>query len=223
MASMADHVRAMLAFQASGSVVFDYGNNIRAHAREAGVENAFDFPGFVPAFIRPLFCEGKGPFRWAALSGDPEDILQDRCGPGRALPGGRQPAPMAAPGRGEGAVPGPAGPDLLAGLRGAGAGRAADQRDGGVGRAVRADRDRARPPGRRLRRQPVPRDGGHARRVRCDRRLADPERAAQHSRRRHLGELPPRRRRRHRLFTACRHGGRRRWHRRRPPRAWSGC
>jgi urocanate hydratase len=76
MASMAEHVRAMLAFQASGSVVFDYGNNIRAHAREAGVENAFDFPGFVPAFIRPLFCEGKGPFRWAALSGDPEDILK---------------------------------------------------------------------------------------------------------------------------------------------------
>jgi len=76
MVSMAEHVRAMLAFQASGSVVFDYGNNIRAHAKEAGVENAFDFPGFVPAFIRPLFCEGKGPFRWAALSGDPQDILK---------------------------------------------------------------------------------------------------------------------------------------------------
>jgi urocanate hydratase len=75
-ASMADHVRAMLAFQASGSVTFDYGNNIRAHAREAGVENAFDFPGFVPAFIRPLFCEGKGPFRVAALSGDPVDIAR---------------------------------------------------------------------------------------------------------------------------------------------------
>jgi urocanate hydratase len=74
--SMAEHVRAMLAFQASGSVVFDYGNNIRAQAKEAGVENAFDFPGFVPAFIRPLFCEGKGPFRWAALSGDPDDIVK---------------------------------------------------------------------------------------------------------------------------------------------------
>ena len=153
MASMAEHVRAMLAFQASGSVVFDYGNNIRAHAAEAGVENAFDFPGFVPAFIRPLFCEGKGPFRWAALSGDPAGHPEDRCGPGRALPGGRQPAPMAAPGRAEGAVPGPAGPDLLAGLRGAGAGRAADQRDGGLGGGVRADRDRAGPPGRGLRRQ----------------------------------------------------------------------
>jgi urocanate hydratase len=72
--SMADHVRAILAFQAAGAVAFDYGNNLRAQAEEAGVANAFDYPGFVPAFIRPLFCEGKGPFRWVALSGDPEDI-----------------------------------------------------------------------------------------------------------------------------------------------------
>src|SRR5512146_2730564 len=74
--SMAEHVRAMLAFQASGAVVFDYGNNLRAQAQEAGVPNAFDYPGVVPAFIRPLFCEGKGPFRWVALSGDPADILR---------------------------------------------------------------------------------------------------------------------------------------------------
>jgi urocanate hydratase len=76
LASIAEHVRAMLAFHRSGSVVFDYGNNIRGQAREAGVADAFDFPGFVPAFIRPLFSEGKGPFRWAALSGDPNDILK---------------------------------------------------------------------------------------------------------------------------------------------------
>ena len=76
MAAMADHVRAMLAFQASGAVVFDYGNNLRAQAQQAGVTNAFDYPGFVPAFIRPQFCEGRGPFRWAALSGNPEDILR---------------------------------------------------------------------------------------------------------------------------------------------------
>ncbi len=74
--SMADHVRAILAFQAAGAVAFDYGNNLRAQAQEAGVANAFDYPGFVPAFIRPLFCEGNGPFRWVALSGDPEDILR---------------------------------------------------------------------------------------------------------------------------------------------------
>lgn len=68
------HVRAMLAMQKSGAVTFDYGNNIRGEAKENGLDNAFDFPGFVPAYIRPLFCEGKGPFRWAALSGAPEDI-----------------------------------------------------------------------------------------------------------------------------------------------------
>jgi urocanate hydratase len=72
--AMAEHVRAMLAFQAAGAITFDYGNNIRAFAREGGVENAFDFPGFVPAFIRPLFSEGKGPFRVAALSGEIADI-----------------------------------------------------------------------------------------------------------------------------------------------------
>jgi urocanate hydratase len=75
MASMAEHVRAMLALQSAGAVTFDYGNNIRAQAETAGVAGAFDIPGFVPAFIRPLFCEGKGPFRWVALSGDPADIL----------------------------------------------------------------------------------------------------------------------------------------------------
>jgi urocanate hydratase len=72
--SMADHVRAMLAFLAAGSIVFDYGNNLRAMAKDGGVEDAFAYPGFVPAFIRPQFCEGRGPFRWAALSGDPADI-----------------------------------------------------------------------------------------------------------------------------------------------------
>ncbi|NUO80960.1 urocanate hydratase [candidate division KSB1 bacterium] len=72
--AMAVHVRAMLALQKHGAVTFDYGNNLRAQAQKAGVQNAFDFPGFVPAYVRPLFCEGKGPFRWAALSGDPQDI-----------------------------------------------------------------------------------------------------------------------------------------------------
>ncbi|MGZ3908841.1 MAG: urocanate hydratase [Flavisolibacter sp.] len=72
--SMYRHVQLMLSLQERGAVVFDYGNNIRARAKEKGLENAFDFPGFVPAYIRPLFCEGKGPFRWVALSGDPEDI-----------------------------------------------------------------------------------------------------------------------------------------------------
>ena len=74
--SMAKHVRAMLALKDKGAHTFDYGNNLRARAKEAGVKNAFDIPGFVPAYVRPLFCEGKGPFRWAALSGDPQDIAE---------------------------------------------------------------------------------------------------------------------------------------------------
>ncbi len=75
-ASMGEHVQAMLDFQAAGVPTVDYGNNIRQMAKEVGVENAFDFPGFVPAYIRPLFCRGIGPFRWVALSGDPEDIAK---------------------------------------------------------------------------------------------------------------------------------------------------
>jgi len=76
MASMARHVQAMLEFRRRGAEVFDYGNNLRQRAFDAGVSDAFEFPGFVPAYIRPLFCEGKGPFRWVALSGDPEDIYR---------------------------------------------------------------------------------------------------------------------------------------------------
>lgn len=75
-ATMAKHVQQMLELQKRGAITFDYGNNLRGRALEVGVENAFDFPGFVPAYIRPLFCEGKGPFRWAALSGDPQDIYE---------------------------------------------------------------------------------------------------------------------------------------------------
>jgi urocanate hydratase len=76
MGSMATHVEAMLSLQKKGAITFDYGNNIRTQAKKAGVENAFEIPGFVPEYIRPLFCEGKGPFRWVALSGDPEDIAR---------------------------------------------------------------------------------------------------------------------------------------------------
>jgi len=76
MSSMARHVQAMLTFRQKGAEVFDYGNNLRQRAYDAGVSEAFEFPGFVPAYIRPLFCEGKGPFRWVALSGDPQDIYR---------------------------------------------------------------------------------------------------------------------------------------------------
>jgi len=76
MKSMAVHIEAMLALQKKGAVTFDYGNNIRAQAKKAGVKNAFDIPGFVPEYIRPLFCKGRGAFRWVALSGDSEDIAR---------------------------------------------------------------------------------------------------------------------------------------------------
>src|SRR5206468_10076459 len=72
--SIAHHVEGMLRLQKMGAVTFDYGNNIRTFAFQRGVKNAYDFPGFVPAYIRPLFCEGRGPFRWVALSGEPSDI-----------------------------------------------------------------------------------------------------------------------------------------------------
>jgi urocanate hydratase len=74
--SMAEHCQGMLDLQKMGSIAFDYGNNLRGQAKKAGVKNAFDFPGFVPAYVRPLFCDGRGPFRWVALSGDPEDIYK---------------------------------------------------------------------------------------------------------------------------------------------------
>ncbi|SVE36862.1 uncharacterized protein METZ01_LOCUS489716, partial [marine metagenome] len=74
--AMAEHCQGILDLKAQGAIAFDYGNNLRGQAKKAGVENAFDFPGFVPAYIRDLFCEGKGPFRWVALSGNPQDIYK---------------------------------------------------------------------------------------------------------------------------------------------------
>ena len=114
------------AFQDAGAVAFDYGNNLRAGAELGGLahDRAYAYPGFVPAFVRPLFCEGKGPFRWAALSGDPADILATDRAVARAVPRER-PAPALAPdGRGAGGVPGAARADLLARLRRARPGRA---------------------------------------------------------------------------------------------------
>jgi len=87
--SMAEHVRAMLAYHRMGVPTLDYGNNIRQVARDEGVEDAFAFPGFVPAYIRPLFCRGIGPFRWAALSGDPEDIYRTDAKVKELLPDNR--------------------------------------------------------------------------------------------------------------------------------------
>ncbi len=105
-----------------GAVAFDYGNNLRGQALKSGVANAFDYPGFVPAYIRPLFCEGEGPFRWAALSGDPKDIEATDEALLEAFPQKTAHGALAAAGRRAGEAHGTAGPDLLAGLRGAGSG-----------------------------------------------------------------------------------------------------
>ena len=131
-ASMAEHVAAMVGFLDAGAVVFDYGNNLRAGAELGGMphDRAYAYPGFVPAFVRPLFCEGKGPFRWAALSGRPRGHRQDGPGRLRALPRRRETAALAPDGRGAGGVPGTAGADLLAGIRRTREGRAPLQRDG---------------------------------------------------------------------------------------------
>ena len=221
MAAMGVHVEAMLRCSKRGAVTFDYGNNIRTQAKNAGVEHAFDIPGFVPEYIRPLFCEGRGPFRWVALSGDPEDIYRtDQLALelfphnetlARWLPLARQriqfqglPARICWLGYGERAEFGLAINRLV--------------RSGELKAPIVIGRDHldtgsvASP----YRETEGMRDGS-----RRHRRLAAAQRAGQHRRRRKLGLHPQRRRRRHRLFAARRNGRGRRWHRRNgsPPRA----
>ena len=112
--------------------MFDYGNSLRAEAKLGGFERAFDYPGFVPAYVRPLFCEGKGPFRWVALSGDPADIAATDRATLEEFPDDERLARWIERGGREDRVPGAAGADLLARLRRAAAARAALQRDGAV-------------------------------------------------------------------------------------------
>ena len=206
--SMAVHVRAMLELQRRGAVTFDYGNNLRAQAAEAGVADAFRIPGFIPEYIRPLFCEGKGPFRWAALSGDPADIYRTDEAVLEAFPEDEGLARWIRLRARAGEVSGAAGPHLLARLRRTRPHRPALQRHGAARRAEGSDRHRPRSPRCGIGCVAEPRDGGHEGRLRRDRRLADPQRPGQHGLRRGLGQRPPWRRRRHRLQPARRHGGR---------------
>ena len=148
--AMARHVEGMLRLQKMGSVTFDYGNNIRTFAFQRGVKNAYDFPGFVPAYIRPLFCEGRGPFRWVALSGDPADIAVTDDLVLELFPAEPHPEPLDRPGAQAHQVPGTAGAHLLAGLWRARAVRAGDERPGEERQDQGADRDRARSSGLRL-------------------------------------------------------------------------
>ena len=144
MQSMAVHVEAMLALQKNGAVTFDYGNNIRAQAQKAGVKNAFDIPGFVPEYIRPLFCEGRGPFRWVALSGDPADIARTDKLALELFPKNQTLARWMKLGEGANSFSGIAGADLLARLRRARRVWRRDERAGEARRNQSADRDRPR-------------------------------------------------------------------------------
>jgi urocanate hydratase len=153
--SCAVHVQAMLDFQAMGIPTVDYGNNIRQVAFDQGVKNAFDFPGFVPAYIRPLFCEGKGPFRWVALSGDPEDIYKTDAKIKELFPENKHFAPLARHGARTHRLPGPARAHLLAGPGRAPQGGPGLQRDGEERRAQGPHRHWPRPP-RYRQRWPAP-------------------------------------------------------------------
>jgi urocanate hydratase len=142
----------MLAFEDMGIPVFDYGNNIRQMAKDEGCANAFDFPGFVPAYVRPLFCRGVGPFRWVALSRRSGRHLQDRREGEGTHPGRRAPAPLARHGARTHQLPGPARAHLLGRPGPAPQAGPGVQRDGAQRRTEGADRDRPRPPRQRQRR-----------------------------------------------------------------------
>ena len=208
MASMARHVEAMLALQQRGAVTFDYGNNIRAQAARAGVKNAFDIPGFVPEYVRPLFCEGKGPFRWVALSGDPEDIhvtdalALDMFSDDEAL------VRWITMARERVAFQGLPARICWLGLWRSRALRIEDQRARAGGSDQGAGRDRQRSSRHRIGRVAVPRDRGHARWQRRDCGLARAERAAECVGGRDMGVGPPWWRRRDRLLAARGHGDR---------------
>ena len=220
-AGMAVHCEAMAGFVDAGAEVFDYGNSLRAGAVDGGLarDRAFSYPGFVPAYLRPLFCEGMGPFRWVALSGDPADIAATDAAVRRAFPDddGLQrwlrlaaervpfqglPARICWLGYGQRDAAGLAFNDLVR-----------------PGRGRRPDRHRPGPPRLRLGRLPLPGDRGDGRRLRRHRRLAHPQRPAQRGQRRRLGRRPPRRRRRHGPLHPLRRPGGGRRHRRRRPAA----
>ena len=219
-ASMKTHVAAMVDFWKAGVPTVDYGNNIRQMALEEGLADAFAFPGFVPAYIRPLFCRGIGPFRWCALSGDPADIHATDAKVKELIPEDPHlhqwldmaaeriafqglPARICWVGLGQRHRLGLAFNEMV--------------RTGELKAPIVIGRDHL---DFGQRRQPQPRDRGDGRRHRRRLRLAAPQRAPELRQRRHLGLAPPWRRRRHGLLPARRHGHRRRRHggSRRPPR-----
>ena len=220
--SMAVHCAAMVGFLDRGAEVFDYGNSLRAEAELGGFDRAFAYPGFLPAYIRPLFCEGKGPFRWVALSGDPADIAATDRAVLEEFPEDEGLARWIRLARRARGVPGTPGAHLLARLRRASSPRPALQRDGAARGADGADRDRSRPSRLWLGGIAVPRDRGDGRRLRCHRRLAAAQRPRQHGVGRDVGVDPPRRRRGHRALDPRRDGRCCGWLRPRCPEARAG-
>ena len=214
-ASMKIQVAAMVDFWNADVPTLDYGNNIRQVALEEGLENAFAFPGFVPAYIRPLFCRGIGPFRWCALSGDPDDIYKTDAKVKELMPDDAHLHNWLDMARERISFQGLPASICWVGARPAAPPRAGLQRDGPQrASSVGAGRDRSRSSRQWIGRVTEPRDRSHegwlGRRV----GLAAPERAGQHRIRRHLGVAASRRWRRHGLFPACRHGHLRRRQRR---------
>ena len=206
--SCAQHVQAMLDFHAMGIPTVDYGNNIRQVAFDDGVKNAFDFPGFVPAYIRPLFCDGKGPFRWVALSGDPDDIYKTDAKIKELFPHNKPvqhwldmareriafqglPARICWLGLGERHLAGLAFNEMVTRWR-----------------IESAHRDRPRPPRHRLGRQPEPRNRKHEGRHRRGIRLAAAQCDVEYCGRRDLGLAASWRRGRHGILATCGHGDR---------------
>ena len=211
-ASMAVHVRAMLDFHRAGVPTLDYGNNIRQMAKEEGVADAFDFPGFVPAYIRPLFCRGIGPFRWAALSGDPEDIFRTDAKVKELMPDDRHLHNWLDMARARIRFQGLPSRICWVGLGDRHRLGLAFNADGRLGRVEGACRDRPRSSRLRFRRLAQPRNRGDARRFGRGLRLAAAQRAAELRVGRDLGLAASRRRRRHGLLAARRDGRRLRRH-----------
>ncbi len=207
--SMVLHVQAMREFQKRGAIAFDYGNNLRGQvADHRGMPEAFEIPGFVPEFIRPLFCKGAGPFRWAALSGDPADIATTDDAVLETFPKKDALRRWIEEARRKVQFQGL--PARICWLE------YGERAEMGLrfnwlvkhGKVARAAGHRPRPPRHRQRRLAESRNRGDARRLGRHRRLATPECHAEHRLRGQLGLDPPRRWRRHRVFLACRDGRR---------------
>ena len=216
-ASIAQHVQAILEMQRRGAIAFDYGNNLRTQAQLAGVTDAFSYPGFVPAFIRDSFCEGRGPFRWVALSGDPADIAKTDQAMLKLFPEDKRLQEWLTFAGKEIAFQGlPARICWLGYRERDRAGLLFNQmvRDG---QPQRANRHRQGPSRCRFRRKPLPRDGRNARRLRCSLRLGVTQLRDRHRQWSCMDELSSRRRSRHGIQSARRARRSRRWQRRSGP------